>query len=265
MPSSAPSASPSRARGFRGRSSKRAGQLRLLAARAVHRGHEPPPDPADLGPLPLRLPGRCSTPSRRISPSASPPMPGRRRNTSCRACAGRISSRRSTRSPSSRFMGGEWGWAAPFRNTDEERHELRLALCAADIAAVKAIREVDPEARMVHIDPLILVVPPRDRPDLADEAAHETSRTRSTPGTCIAGTAPPGARRLAGDPRYRRGQLLLVRADGVPRAGPARRARRTTTAHPTAGRAARLRLGALPPADDRRRDQRSGRRPRRTG
>ncbi len=59
------------------------------------------------------------------------------------------------------FMGGEWGWAAPFRNTKEDRHALRLSLCTADIAAVKAIREVDPEARMVHIDPLILVVPPR--------------------------------------------------------------------------------------------------------
>ena len=51
---------------------------------------------------------------------------------------------------------------------------MRLSLCAADIAAVKAIREVEPEARMVHIDPLILVVPPRDRPDLADDAERET-------------------------------------------------------------------------------------------
>ncbi len=72
------------------------------------------------------------------------------------------------------FMGGEWAWTAPFHNTDEKRRELRLALCRADIAAVRAIRKVDPAARMVHIDPLILVVPPRDRPDLADEAEHET-------------------------------------------------------------------------------------------
>jgi beta-glucosidase/6-phospho-beta-glucosidase/beta-galactosidase len=72
------------------------------------------------------------------------------------------------------FMGGEWAWVAPFCSTDEKRQELRLALCRADIAAVKAIRDVDSHARMVHIDPLILVVPPRDRPDLADEAEHET-------------------------------------------------------------------------------------------
>ena len=72
------------------------------------------------------------------------------------------------------FMGGEWGWTAPFGKSDELRQKLRLALCRADIAAVKAIREVDPEARMVHIDPLILVVAPHDRPDLKDEAEHET-------------------------------------------------------------------------------------------
>jgi hypothetical protein len=39
---------------------------------------------------------------------------------------------------------------------------------------VIAIREDFPEARMVHIDPLIWVVPPRDRPDQA-EAAHRES------------------------------------------------------------------------------------------
>lgn len=72
------------------------------------------------------------------------------------------------------YMGGEWGWVAPFKKSKEERHKLRDALCKADIAAVKAIREVDPEARMVHIDPLILVVAPEDRPDLKDDAERET-------------------------------------------------------------------------------------------
>lgn len=72
------------------------------------------------------------------------------------------------------FCGGEWGWAAPHRKTREERHKLRLALCKADIAGVKTIREVDPEARMVHIDPLVQVVAPRDRPDLQEAARHET-------------------------------------------------------------------------------------------
>jgi beta-glucosidase/6-phospho-beta-glucosidase/beta-galactosidase len=72
------------------------------------------------------------------------------------------------------YMAGEWAWAAPFGKDKETRRRLTLALCKADIAAVKAIRTVVPDARMVHIDPLILVVPPADRPDLADEAWRET-------------------------------------------------------------------------------------------
>ncbi|MGZ8407931.1 MAG: family 1 glycosylhydrolase, partial [Caulobacteraceae bacterium] len=72
------------------------------------------------------------------------------------------------------FMAGEWAWAAPFGKTKETRFEFRLRLCEADIAAVKAIREVCPEARMVHIDPLVNVVAPRDRPDLKEAAHHET-------------------------------------------------------------------------------------------
>ena len=72
------------------------------------------------------------------------------------------------------FCGGEWGWIAPYRQGEEHRDRLRLALCRAAIAGVRAIREVEPEARMVHIDPLIYVAPPKDRPDLADEARRET-------------------------------------------------------------------------------------------
>jgi beta-glucosidase/6-phospho-beta-glucosidase/beta-galactosidase len=71
------------------------------------------------------------------------------------------------------FMAAEWGWAAPRKNSKDDRYRLRLALCKAAIAGVKAIREVEPEARMVHVDPLILVVAPEDRPDLKDEAEKE--------------------------------------------------------------------------------------------
>ncbi len=72
------------------------------------------------------------------------------------------------------FAGGEWQWIAPFGRNEADRHRLRLALCEAAIAGVQAIREVAPESRMVHIDPLILVVPPRGRADLADDARRET-------------------------------------------------------------------------------------------
>ncbi|MDF3036998.1 MAG: b-glycosidase [Paucimonas sp.] len=72
------------------------------------------------------------------------------------------------------FCGGEWGWVAPYCKTRDERMRLRLALCRAAIAGVKAIREVEPEARMIHMDPLIQVVAPRDRPDQIAAAEHET-------------------------------------------------------------------------------------------
>jgi beta-glucosidase/6-phospho-beta-glucosidase/beta-galactosidase len=72
------------------------------------------------------------------------------------------------------YMGGNWAWCAPYGKTAEFRRDFTLALAKADIAAAKAIREDFPDARMVHIDPLIWVVPPRDRPDLADEAHKES-------------------------------------------------------------------------------------------
>ena len=71
------------------------------------------------------------------------------------------------------FSGGEWGWAAPFGKDRATRLRFRRVLCEAAIAGVRAIREVDPAARMIHVEPLIHVVPPKDRPDLADEAANE--------------------------------------------------------------------------------------------
>ncbi len=86
------------------------------------------------------------------------------------------------------FMGGEWGWAAPFGDSEQRRHDLRQSLCRADIAGVKAIREVDPDARMVHIDPLILVVPPED---LVDDAHRETYEDTFYAWDTIAGLKHP--------------------------------------------------------------------------
>jgi beta-glucosidase/6-phospho-beta-glucosidase/beta-galactosidase len=72
------------------------------------------------------------------------------------------------------FCGGEWGWVAPYGKSREDRFRLRLSLCKAAIAGVKAIREVAPEARMIHIDPLVQVVAPPDRPDQQAAAWEET-------------------------------------------------------------------------------------------
>ncbi|HYD75217.1 b-glycosidase [Ramlibacter sp.] len=72
------------------------------------------------------------------------------------------------------FCGGEWGWVAPYGKDRATRERFRVALCAAAIAGAQAIREVLPQARMVHVDPLIQVVAPPDRPDQQEAAAHET-------------------------------------------------------------------------------------------
>jgi beta-glucosidase/6-phospho-beta-glucosidase/beta-galactosidase len=72
------------------------------------------------------------------------------------------------------YMGGEWAWCAPFGRTPDDRRRFTTMLARADIAAVKAIRQDFPDARMVHIDPLIWVVPPRGRPDLAEAARRES-------------------------------------------------------------------------------------------
>ena len=65
-------------------------------------------------------------------------------------------------------------WMSPFAKGRED--ELKRALARMSIEGLKAIREVEPEARMVHVDPMIHAVPPPDRPDLADEARDEAYR-----------------------------------------------------------------------------------------
>lgn len=89
------------------------------------------------------------------------------------------------------FMGGEWGWAAPYGTSRDEREALRLALCRADIAAVHAIRSVDPSARMLHVDPLVLVAAPKDRPDLQAAAEAETEHDTFAAWDIIGGISRP--------------------------------------------------------------------------
>jgi beta-glucosidase/6-phospho-beta-glucosidase/beta-galactosidase len=95
------------------------------------------------------------------------------------------------------FAGGEWGWVAPYRKGRQQREELRVALCKAAIAGVKALRSVLPDARMVHVDPLVQVVAPPDRPDLKDAAEHETFVDTFLAWDMLAGKARP---ELGGSP-----------------------------------------------------------------
>ncbi len=72
------------------------------------------------------------------------------------------------------FAGGEWGWMGPFGKGREQRFRFRDVLCRAALAGARAIREVDPDSRMVHVEPVIRVVAPKDRPDQAEAARIET-------------------------------------------------------------------------------------------
>lgn len=62
----------------------------------------------------------------------------------------------------------DMAWMYPFAKG--RNAELKRRLCHMAIDAVKAIREIDQEARFVHVDPIIHAVHPPDRPDLEDEA-----------------------------------------------------------------------------------------------
>jgi hypothetical protein len=66
----------------------------------------------------------------------------------------------------------DMGWMYPFAKG--RYTEFKRSLCRMAIEGVKALREVDAQSRMVHVDPIIHEVPPPDRPDLADEAWEQS-------------------------------------------------------------------------------------------
>jgi beta-glucosidase/6-phospho-beta-glucosidase/beta-galactosidase len=86
-------------------------------------------------------------------------------------------------------------WMSPFAKGRED--ELKRALARMAIEGAKAIREVEPGARMVHVDPMVHAVPPADRPDLADEAWDEAYREAYEGFDMLAGRLAP---ELGGSP-----------------------------------------------------------------
>lgn len=67
------------------------------------------------------------------------------------------------------FAAGQIGWFHPYAVGRGD--ELKAQLVRAAIAGIEAIWAVEARARIVHVDPLIHVVAPLDRPDLAPLAA----------------------------------------------------------------------------------------------
>jgi hypothetical protein len=76
--------------------------------------------------------------------------------------------------------------------------ELKCQLIRAVIAGCEAIWDVDPRARFVNVDPLMHVVAPRGRPELAEAAAGQRAGQFES-WDMLAGRAHP---ELGGAPRY---------------------------------------------------------------
>ncbi|MCC7010529.1 MAG: beta-glucosidase [Acidobacteria bacterium] len=94
------------------------------------------------------------------------------------------------------WAAGAVGWFRPFlhgRGDDVKRQLVR-----AWIASVDAIREVDPRARIVSVEPLIHTVPPRGKPDHGGRAAGQRN-SQWEAWDMIAGRVAPD---LGGHDRY---------------------------------------------------------------
>ncbi|HWN18638.1 MAG TPA: hypothetical protein VNO19_06955 [Gemmatimonadales bacterium] len=94
------------------------------------------------------------------------------------------------------WAAGEVGYIYPHGHG--RGHEIKKQLVRATIAGMEAIWEVDPRARMIQVDPLIHVIPPRGRPDLARAAADQRARQFEA-WDMLAGGLDPA---LGGHPRY---------------------------------------------------------------
>lgn len=94
------------------------------------------------------------------------------------------------------WAAGEVGWFFPYGNG--RGPELKRQLIRACIAGIEAIWSVDPRARMVTVEPLIHVVPPRGHPEYAAEAAaYRNSQFEAW--DMLSGALAP---ELGGNPKY---------------------------------------------------------------
>ncbi|WP_147275795.1 hypothetical protein [Adhaeribacter pallidiroseus] len=66
------------------------------------------------------------------------------------------------------WVGGEVGTVHPYAKS--RGYEMKLQLVRAALACMDAIWKISPEARFVHVEPLIHVAVPPDRPDLRETA-----------------------------------------------------------------------------------------------
>jgi beta-glucosidase/6-phospho-beta-glucosidase/beta-galactosidase len=94
------------------------------------------------------------------------------------------------------WAAGEVGWFHPF--STRRGGDVKRQLVRAWIAAVNAIRAVDPAARIVSIEPVIHTVPPKGKPDIGGRAAAQNDSQWEAWDMIIGRTEPE----LGGHDRY---------------------------------------------------------------
>jgi beta-glucosidase/6-phospho-beta-glucosidase/beta-galactosidase len=94
------------------------------------------------------------------------------------------------------WAAGDVGYIHPFGI--ERGVELKRQLIRAAIAGMEAIWQVNPRARIVQVEPVIHVMAPRDRPDLAERGAAQRAGQFEAWDMMIGEIEP----RLGGHPKY---------------------------------------------------------------
>lgn len=94
------------------------------------------------------------------------------------------------------WAAGEVGWFHPHGRG--RGGEFKRQLVRAALAGVEATKEIDPGARIMYTDPIIHVVAPRDRPELAQAAAAQRE-SQFEAWDLVSGRIEP---ELGGHPRY---------------------------------------------------------------
>jgi polysaccharide biosynthesis protein PelF len=92
--------------------------------------------------------------------------------------------------------GGDAGWINPYLS--HRGFEFKVQLCRATIAAIEAVRDVDPRARIATAEPMIHVVAHPSRPqDRAEAEGHRLAQFQAW--DMISGRLWP---QIGGDPKY---------------------------------------------------------------
>jgi beta-glucosidase/6-phospho-beta-glucosidase/beta-galactosidase len=94
------------------------------------------------------------------------------------------------------WAAGDVGYIHPFG--DGKGLELKRQLVRAAIAGIEAIWNVNPQARIVYVEPVIHVVHPRDHPELIEKAAAQRA-SQFEAWDMMTGKIEPG---LGGQPKY---------------------------------------------------------------